>query len=34
MQELLNKIDGHKKVIDAYRPLKPEELKALDDFFV
>ena len=33
MQEPLNKIDGYKKVIDAHRPLKPEEVKALDDYF-
>ena len=33
MEKLLNRIDEYKKVIDDYRPLKPEELKELDDYF-
>ena len=33
MQNLLKRIDEYKKLIDTKRPLKPEEVKELDDYF-
>lgn len=33
MEELLKRIDEYKKLIDTKRPLKPEEVKELDDYF-
>ena len=33
MQDLLKRIDEYKKLIDTKRPLKPEEVKELDDYF-
>ena len=32
-QELFNKADQYKKIIQAARPLKPEEIKELDAYF-
>lgn len=33
MDSLLKRIDEYKKIIDNYRPLKPEEIKELDSYF-